>query len=160
MLFQLNHLIHVFLKFQTFQKIRNIWQLFSPNCWFEVHDSAAAYTVVAVSIRAPAGDRWEMREQPGCRKWPYWRTIAAAYSATSVAELGPTGMRPPFFDLQLKLRAAPQWWPACIQSATYVEHFFQANFELSPYDVKKWAASRLKIDRRHLDFPLNLWHRL
>jgi hypothetical protein len=42
-----------------------------------------------------------------------------------------------------------------------VAYFFQADFELHPYDVEKWAASRwnhrqLKIGRRQLD----LWHRL
>jgi hypothetical protein len=57
--------------------------------------------------------------------------------------------------------AASQLCPVCTQTATYMAHFFQVNFELHPYDVEKWAASRwnhrqLKIGRRQLD----LWHRL
>jgi hypothetical protein len=53
-------------------------------------------------------------------------------------------------------RSAPKRRPVCTQTATYVAHFFQANFELHPYDVEKWAASRwnhrqLKIGRRQLD---------
>jgi hypothetical protein len=45
--------------------------------------------------------------------------------------------------------------------APYVAHFSQANFELHPYDVEKWAASQwnhrqLKIGRLQLD----LWHTL
>jgi hypothetical protein len=27
--------------------------------------------------------------------------------------------------------------PVCTQTVTYVAHFFQANFELHPYDVEK-----------------------
>jgi hypothetical protein len=72
-----------------------------------------------------------------------------------------TGAQLPPHDLQFPCRAAPQRRPVCTQTVTYVAHFFQANFELHPYDVEKWAASRwnhrvLKIGRRQLD----LWRRL
>jgi hypothetical protein len=40
-------------------------------------------------------------------------------------------------DLQFPCPAASQRWPACTQTATYVAHFFQADFELHPYDVEK-----------------------
>jgi hypothetical protein len=43
----------------------------------------------------------------------------------------------PPHDLKFQCRAAPQWQPVCIQTATHVAHFFQANFELHLYDVEK-----------------------
>jgi hypothetical protein len=52
-----------------------------------------------------------------------------------------TGAQLPPHDLQFPCRAAPQQQPVCTQSATYMAHFFQANFELHPYEVEKRAAS-------------------
>jgi hypothetical protein len=48
-----------------------------------------------------------------------------------------TGTQLPPHDLQLPCPAAPQRRRACTQTATYVAHFFQADFELHPYDVEK-----------------------
>jgi hypothetical protein len=48
-----------------------------------------------------------------------------------------TGAQLPLHDLQFPCRAEPQRWPGFTQKATYVAHFFQANFELHPYDAEK-----------------------
>jgi hypothetical protein len=48
-----------------------------------------------------------------------------------------TGAQLPPHDLQFPCRAAPQRRPVCTKTAIYVAHFFQANFELPPYDVEK-----------------------
>jgi hypothetical protein len=40
-------------------------------------------------------------------------------------------------DLHFPCRAAPQRRAIYTQTATFVAHFFQANFELHPYDVEK-----------------------
>jgi hypothetical protein len=73
------HLIHdVSPKFQTFQKIHNVWQLFFAELLWGIRrsevvpcgDRAAAYIVGAASIQAPAGDRWEKPKPSGRRKWP------------------------------------------------------------------------------------------
>jgi hypothetical protein len=48
-----------------------------------------------------------------------------------------TGAQLPPHDLQFSCLAAPPRRPVCTQTATYVVHFFQANFELHPYDVEK-----------------------
>jgi hypothetical protein len=53
-----------------------------------------------------------------------------------------TGAQLPSHDLQFPCRAAPQWRPGYTQTATYVAHFFQANFELHLYGVEKRAASQ------------------
>jgi hypothetical protein len=50
---------------------------------------------------------------------------------------GRTGAQLPQHDLQFPCRAAPQRRPVCTQTATYVAHFFQADFELHLYDVEK-----------------------
>jgi hypothetical protein len=129
----LNHLIHnVSPKFQTFQKICNVRQLFSQNCFEESHAglkwccvATSAYTVVAVNIWAQGVGNYHTGAQ------------LLLYSATRVAELGPAGMRLHFLNLQFPHWAAPQWWPACTPVATYVAHFFQANFELHLYNVEK-----------------------
>jgi hypothetical protein len=47
------------------------------------------------------------------------------------------GAQLPLHDLQFSYWAAPQRRPVCIQTATYVTHLFQTNFELHPYDVGK-----------------------
>jgi hypothetical protein len=48
-----------------------------------------------------------------------------------------TGAQLPPHDLHFPCRAAPQRRPVCTQTATYVAYFFQADFELHPYDVEK-----------------------
>jgi hypothetical protein len=48
-----------------------------------------------------------------------------------------TGAQLPLHDLQFPYRAAPQRRSVCNQTATYVVHFFLANFELHPYVVEK-----------------------
>jgi hypothetical protein len=139
--FQLHHLIqNVSPKFQTFQKIYNVWQLFSRNCFEELGGlkwcRAAVHIVGTASIRAPASDRWEKWDSFGRRKWPYWRTTAA--------KLGPAGMRLPFFDLQFLRRAAPQGQPACTLTATYVAHFFPSWFWTAPVRCGKLSVKPVK----------------
>jgi hypothetical protein len=42
-----------------------------------------------------------------------------------------------------------------------VAHFCQANFELHPFDVEKWAASRWNHQQLKIGlWQLDLWHRL
>jgi hypothetical protein len=57
--------------------------------------------------------------------------------AVRASENDCTGAQLPLHDLQFQCRAAPQQRPVCTQTATYMAHFFQANFELHPYDVEK-----------------------
>jgi hypothetical protein len=53
------------------------------------------------------------------------------------AEDDRTGAQLPLHDMQFPCRGAPQRRLICTQTATYVVHFFQAYFELHPYDVEK-----------------------
>jgi hypothetical protein len=90
-------------------------------------------------------------EHPGTGWWPFRK--AEAIRASDMTVLVNNGLA----RLVVPMPGCATTWPVC----THVVNFFQAHFELYPYDVEKWAASRwnhrqLKIDRRQLD----LWYRL
>jgi hypothetical protein len=91
-------------------------------------DSAAASILGAASICALASDRLGFGNDRTGKQLP-------PHGAICVAELGLASMRLPIFALQFPRRAAPQRRPTCIPTATYMAHFFQANFELHLYDV-------------------------
>jgi hypothetical protein len=97
---------------------------------------ALAYTVGAASIRPLAND---VENNERCMGVGNDCTSAQLLpqGATCVAELGPAGIRQPFLDLQFPRRAVPQQRPARTPTATYVVHFFPANFELHLYNVGK-----------------------
>jgi hypothetical protein len=98
---------------------------------------------------------WPLRKAWAVRasERPYWCTIAATWRHLC----GRTGTCR--YETTIFRLAVPM--PACNPTATYVVHFFQANFELHPYEVEKWVASRwnpqqLKMRR----WQLHLWHKL
>jgi hypothetical protein len=83
---------------------------------------ALAYTVGAASIQPLASDVEKNKRCMGVGKDCTGAQLLSQ-GATCVAELGPTGMRQPFLDLQFPRRAAPQQRPARTQTATYMVHF-------------------------------------
>jgi hypothetical protein len=133
--FQLHHLIYI--KIPNFQKIHNVWQLFSR---FTASRNRVFWSG---AIRWPHYYRYRGScEHPGTGRCPLRKAEAAQASYCRTVPL----LRLHVFDFLFSRRAVPKWRPACIPTTTYVVHFFQANcnFEMHLYDVEKMSDKLVK----------------